>query len=360
MGRLIHIISSNSWGGKERYVLDVCRYFQTQSWRVCVYTRDARVVDDEFKKSGIDLRHAPLMGLYDLSSVTLLAKDFRKEARGSVVHVHRFRDAFIVLCARKLSRRKDIRVVYTHHTAKPGYDNLLARWVYKNVDKHIFVSHLAKKSFLSSWDKSGSPLREESIKVLHNSIYYQQMEMEPEHQSGPIVAMYHGRLSPEKGVEILIDALASLKGQRMRLWIVGTGDPDYVDGLKRRAMSQGVFEMIDWKGHVKDVHECIRMSHFGILPSLWEEGFGLANIEYMANGRPQICSNNGAQSEYLTEGEEALMVSPGDAEALSGALKRLLDNPEMRRDMGVKAYNKFASDLSWNIFSREMQEVYKD
>lgn len=359
MGRLIHIISSNSWGGKERYVLDICSYFQKQSWMVCVYTKDARVVDDEFKNSGIDLRHAPLMGMYDLPSVTLLAKDFRNETKGTVVHVHRFRDAFIVLCALKLSRRKDIRVIYTHHTAKPGYNNKLACWVYKNIDQHVFVSHLAKKFFLSAWDKSENPLRKESIKVLHNSIYYQQSEMVPEPQSGPVIAMYHGRLSPEKGVEVLIDALVPLKGYRMRLWIVGTGDPDYVDGLKRRAVSNGVFEMIDWKGHVKDVHECIRKCHFGVLPSLWEEGFGLANIEYMVNGRPQVCSNNGAQPEYLAEGDDALMVSPGDVAGFSKALKILLDNPEMRKEMGVKAYRKFASNLSWDVFLREMESVYR-
>ncbi|MBQ2399442.1 MAG: hypothetical protein II308_05165, partial [Muribaculaceae bacterium] len=69
MNRLIHIISSKTWGGKERYVLDICRCFRQEGASVSVYTRDAKVIDNEFSAYGIDLRHAPLEGAYDVVSV---------------------------------------------------------------------------------------------------------------------------------------------------------------------------------------------------------------------------------------------------------------------------------------------------
>lgn len=358
MGRLIHIVSSNSWGGKERYVLDICRYYRSRGVSVSVYTRDARVIDDEFRSCGIDMRHAPLGGIYDVASMWKLATDLRHEPEGAIVHVHRFRDAFMALVARRLIRRKDIKVVYTHHTAKPGYNSSLARKVYFGVDKHIFVSEIACRVFLSSWGKDGQPFPATKISVIHNSIYESQPLREDEPQSGPVIAMFHGRLSPEKGVETLIDALPQLKGCRTRLWIVGVGDPDYVDKLKRKALSIGVFDMIDWKGYVKSVHELIPQSHFGVLPSLWEEGFGLANIEFMSHGRPQVCSNNGAQPEYLTD-KEAIMVRPGDVESLGKALVRLAGDSDLRRNMGRNAHERFLSTLSWNNFCKSLDAVYQ-
>ncbi|MBQ5723371.1 MAG: glycosyltransferase family 4 protein [Muribaculaceae bacterium] len=359
MNRLIHIISSKTWGGKERYVLDICRCFRQEGASVSVYTRDAKVIDNEFSAYGIDLRHAPLEGAYDVVSVGILARDLRREPAGTVVHVHRLRDAFLVLMAKMLSRRRDIRVVFTHHTSKAARRQWLAQWVYRRVDAHIFVSDIARRTFFSTIEPSEAKVGEERVSVIHNSIYFDQPSRREEPQSGPVVAMFHGRLSPEKGVEVLIDALESLKGMRTRLWVVGTGDPDYVDALKRRALSRGVYEMIDWKGHVKDVHELIPLCHFGVLPSMWEEGFGLANIEYMSHGRPQVCSNNGAQPEYLDNEVDALMVSAGDAEALGEALVRLAGDKEMRQAMGEHAHQRFSEALSWDRFAKRLREVYR-
>ena len=50
--------------------------------------------------------------------------------------------------------------------------------------------------------------------------------------------------------------------------------------------------MIDWHKHLDDPMALIPDCDFGVLPSLTEEAFGLANIEYMAYGRPQVCSSN--------------------------------------------------------------------
>lgn len=357
--RLIHVLSSNSWGGIERYALDVCSYFGSCGWCVSVYTRDAQVVDSELRKGGIDIRHAQLGGLSDLVSVVTLSRDFKREAHGGVIHVHNVKDAFTVMLARLISRRKDLRVVMTHHKVKRGVDTTLYKWIYRNIDYHIFVSEMSRAAFLKAWSRGGAPVNENKLRVLHNSIYYQPGGRIEEPDAGPTIAMFHGRLSEEKGVEDLIDALPQLKGKRVRLWIVGTGDPDYVDRLKRRAVSLGVMEMIDWRGYVKDVHELIRHSHFGVLPSRWEEGFGLANIEYMSEGRPHISTNNGAQVEYMRDGIDGLMVAPRDPSALSRALMRLVDDVDCRKKMGCNAYSRFETTLSWGVFAAEIEKIYK-
>lgn len=117
-------------------------------------------------------------------------------------------------------------------------------------------------------------------------------------------------------------------------------------------------EMIDWHKHTPDPHPLIRESHFGVLPSVVSEAFGLTNIEYMANGRAQICTGNGAQTEYLTNGTDALIVAPGNVQDLGDAMLRLAADPALRRRLGEAAYANFARSLSWPRFSERLEEIY--
>lgn len=357
--RILHIVSSNRWGGVERYTLDICRGLATQGHSVTVYTRDARAVDEPFRQEGVDIRHLPLVAPYNFASAWMLSRHLCHESKNIVIHTHRFSDAFTALLARKLSGRSDIRVVTTRHCAMPGKNSMLYRRIYRNLDAIIFVSRIARESFICSWARGKLPFPPARMHVIHNSIYLPGITPQPLPESGPVIAMFHGRLSAEKGVETLIDALPALKGKRTRLWIVGTGDPDYVDSLKRHAISIGVMDMIDWKGHVSNVHELIPLSHFGVLPSVWAEPFGLANIEYMAHGRAQICTDNGAQTEYMTPGNEAIMIPPGNAEALSEAIVSMVSNPDMRKRMGNHAATTFSSSLQWEYFLQNIINIYR-
>ncbi len=357
---LIHIVASNRWGGAERYALDICRHFIARDWHVIAYTRDAKAVDRLFEEADVELRHAPLQGLADPATLRILKRDMDKMPQNTVIHAHRYSDAMIALIARKLARRPDIRIINTRHIVRPGHNSWLYRRMYRNLDAQIFVSEAARERFLSTWRRRKLPFSTDRVHVLHNSILLTPKPPVPEPDKGPIVAMFHGPLVPGKGIEMLIDALPRLKGMRTRLRIVGTGHPDYVDAIRSRAQARGVMEMIDWHKYTVDPHPLIRTAHFGVLPSVTSEAFGLANIEYMANGRPQICTGNGAQTEYLTNGIDALIVAPGNSEDLASAIIRLVSDTELRHRLGEAAWVNFSRSLSWPHFSSRIEAIYGD
>ena len=295
---LIHILPTNRWNGVGRYALDICRYFLSEGWDVAAITRDARAVDSFFEKEGIRLLHAPFYGMLDVESVRLLSSTLKDAPLwNTVIHVHGFRNACTALLARRISRRPDVKIVMTRHKVKKGIDSWIFRRIYRRLDSIIFVSELARQRFLSTWQRRSLPFPEDILHTLHNSLNTSLQPIEPRLGKGPVFAMFHGPLLPGKGVEDLIDAMALLKNQRLRLRIAGNGNPDYIDRLRRRAMARGVMEMIDWHRQVDDVLPLIRECDFGVLPSRTEEAFGLANIEYMICGKPQVCSSNGAQPE---------------------------------------------------------------
>lgn len=278
-----------------------------------------------------------------------------------IIHANRYRDALIADIARRLARKRNVRIVMTRHYVAPGNPHLPYKALYPRLDAHLFVSEKARKGFLEAWRQGHTPFDPVSLRVVHNSLLLpDDFEADPLPERNAATAMYHGRLVPGKGLETLIDALGILAREKvkMRLRIAGTGNPDYVDALRRRAESAGVMDRIDWTRHTPNPLELIATADFGVLPSDASEAFGLANIEYLVQGRPQVCTANGAQAEYMTEGEEALFVPPGDAQALAEAMRRLAEDPDLRREMGLRASETLRRDLSWTSFADKMTEIY--
>ncbi|MDE7402665.1 MAG: glycosyltransferase family 4 protein [Muribaculaceae bacterium] len=355
---LIHLLSSNRWGGAQRYALDICTHFKSKGWQVAAMTRDAKVVDMHFKQAEIPLLHAPLRGFFDPASAVIMAKVLKGTPRDlTVVHVHRYRDAFTVLLAKRLIGRPDIRIVSTRHTIRHGRNSWLFRRIYDKINAHIFVSKAALERFSSSWPFR-LPMRPETVHTLLNSINIPARKPVAEPTRGPIFAIYTGPVSPGKGMETLIDALGNLRDLKLRLRIVGTGNPDYIDSLRRRAMHRGVMEMIDWKNQPDVSAELLDQSHFAVLPSIEREAFGLANLHVMAAGRAQVCTANGAQGEYLCDGVTALFAKPADAVSLAQAMRKLVEDPELRKNIGERAYQAYTSSLSWDTFINKLTEIY--
>ena len=355
---LIHMISANRWGGIERYALDICRHFLQEGWKVFTITRDAKAVDSMFEKEGIPLFHAPLQGFFDFYSIRLLANKIKQMPGRVIIHAHGFRNTFTALMAKKLCGKSNVKVVMTRHKIKRAVDTSILRLIYRNLDALIFVSRAARDRFIDTWHNRLKPISSGRMHVLHNSLNIQERTYTSPVAGRPLTAMFHGPLKPGKGLETLIDTMGLLKGKRIRLKIVGSGTPDYLDKIRRRAISKGVMEMIDWHKHVDDPLPFIEDCDFGVLPSIQEEAFGLANIEYMAAGRPQICSSNGAQPEYITDGWEGFLIPPANPSFLAENIGKLATNEELRLEMGRRAFDSFHLRLSWPHFIAPLSQIY--
>lgn len=358
-GRLIHIIGANRWGHPWRHALDVCRHFKREGWSVTAYTRDAQAIDTRFRESGIDLRHSPLRGLFDVYSAVQLARDLKEERKGTIIHVHRYRDAFAVLLARKIAGRKDIRVVSTRHKLKPGANNALARRIYRNLDAQIFISRSVRDRFLSTWTDTKLPFPEERMFIIPPTLDLHIPEIVAEPPKGPKIILCKTPLEPDTGIETLIDALSSLRGMKTRLRIAGRGDADYTDSLRRRAQVRGVMDMIDWKiSDTRDSSQLIDECHIAVDPAVAPTPFGPVHIEYMAHGRPMVISSAISPSEYVDNENQALIVPPGDAALLGASLRRLIEDPALRQSISRNAFDAYHSHFTWSAGITPLTALY--
>lgn len=356
---LIHVLASGEWSGPERYAFDICRWSAANDWNVSVLTRDARAVDRHFERFNIPVHHAPLRDYPDYYSARVLAHLFSKIPQGEgIVHVHRYNDALTCIIARFLARRPDIRLVATRHKAEKGRDSFLRRIIYRGLDFHLFVSEYSRTKFMEGWKKGDCPLPASKTAVTFNSLYPLPTQSENEERRKPKSIVYRGGLKPGKGLETLLKAMEKIKPLRIRLRLVGRGAPDYVDSLRRLAHQFGVSDKIDWIRESDFPERVLSDAMFGVFPSAVPEAFGMANLELMALGKPQITTFSGAQSEFIVPGIHALKIEPGDADALANAIMLLESDSEKREALGASALKHYNENFSWQRFLNLLLPAY--
>ncbi|WP_230970772.1 glycosyltransferase family 4 protein [Nitrogeniibacter aestuarii] len=133
-----------------------------------------------------------------------------------------------------------------------------------------------------------------------------------------------GRLAPEKGVEVMVDAFKEIEARfpEACLWIAGDGDPTYVESLISRSQS----ENIRFLGRVK-AETFYQDIDVLIVPSIWDEPFGLVVAEAAAYGVPVVAHPVGGIPEIISSGVGILASEPTVA-ALADALMRCMTEPE--------------------------------
>lgn len=134
-----------------------------------------------------------------------------------------------------------------------------------------------------------------------------------------------GRLIPQKGFDLLIDAFARLDDPSTRLVIAGSGPEE--KALRQKAAASGCGDRIKMLGYVPDIRPFLDEARLFVLPSRFE-GFGAVVVEALGAGRPVIATaSTPAVDDVLTDAERGLVVPIEDVPALTAAMRTLLDRP---------------------------------
>jgi glycosyltransferase involved in cell wall biosynthesis len=168
------------------------------------------------------------------------------------------------------------------------------------------------------------------------------------------------RLSPEKGLVHLIDAIAAgdLRG-RVEVKIAGDG-PERPN-LEAHVRDRGLTASLDFAGWLDydDVPAFLQSLDIFVLPSLFE-GFGVAAAEASATGLPVIASRVQGLPDVVVDGETGILVPPADPRALADAIASLVHDPARRRAMG-EAGREFVSErYDWTKNAADMERLYAE
>jgi glycosyltransferase involved in cell wall biosynthesis len=246
------------------------------------------------------------------------------------------------------------------HLTRQGKNSMLYRWLYGQLDKLIFDSQISTDVFLST----NPTIDPNKLGIVHTSIVVPQntvpvdVRKEFNIPETCTIAMFHGRLDPEKGIDTLMDAVEQIKEKDFKLVLIGKGSDEYTEHLKTTINSKGIAKKIIFAGFRHPVLPYVAGADFGILASTVREGCPLSPQEYMSQGRPVIVTNNGGQREYVVQEQNGLLVPPGDVKALADAIARMVDDVALRQRLGQQAKADFDDHLNYTHYYDQIKTIY--
>lgn len=167
--------------------------------------------------------------------------------------------------------------------------------------------------------------------------------------------LYLGRIKKYKSIQHLILAFKIVKDKMpdSRLMIVGAGD--YLEALKKLAVSLKLSDSIEFAGFVSQDEKVDRMrrSHVAVLPSI-REGWGLTNIECNSVGTTVVAADSPGLRDSVNDGETGLLYPYGDVEAMAESIMKILSNDDYRQKLEKSAL-LWAEKFNWDSAAKEFE-----
>ena len=283
----------------------------------------------------------------------MLSELFRLVPRADIVHIHGYSSKnVLVTFFAKLFRKP---LVLSLHTA--GFDEVqaidrhgsLALWAFFSPDLYLSVS----PSLVDSYLASGLPAA--NIRLIPNGIDLTRFVPAGDRtavrarlqlpDTRPII-VFVGFFSHDKQPRVLFDAWCELHARGMATTLVFVGatrsayfevDNEIAEEMVRDAEARGLRNALVFAGATLDVPDYLGAADLFVLPSR-REGLPVALLEAMACGLPCIASRlAGSTDTIITDGDNGLLVPPGDVPALTAAIASLLGDPARAAGLGARA-----------------------
>ncbi len=288
-----------------------------------------------------------------------------------VVHCHTWYAMFAGFLAKTLTGTSLVTTVHSLEPLRPwkreqlgrGYD--LTGWLEKlgleNSDRVIAVSQGVKADIMESYN-----IPEDKIRVIYNGVdlgTYKKVESKDTLKVYGIeepYLLFVGRLSRQKGITVLLDALKYLPEEILLVLCATSPDTqEFEDEVRERTLGRKNIIWIRKMLSRKEIVELYSHAHIFVCPSIYEP-FGIINLEAMACQTPVVASRVGGIKEVITHGETGLLVEPDDPKELALAIESLLVDEDARVGMGHSGRRRVEEKFSWKAIAKETNTLYEE
>lgn len=355
--KVLYVDLEREWRGGQSQALLTVRGLRERGHDVeLLAVRDAPLAR-RASEAGIAVHRVPRFGLrlWAAGAIRRLVAGNRLE----IVHLnepHALTAAWLAGVQRGVPMVVSRRVAYALHRGR------LARARYLSVRRILAISRFVEKSIL----KSGMPA--ENVEVV-----YEGAEVPPlvtpeargrarqrwgvgEHER---LLGCVGYLLPEKGQELVVRALLTVRAKFPEARLLLAGDGPCRARLEAVTREQGLQDVVIFAGFVEDVSQVYASLDVFVFPSL-AEPLGTSLLAAMAWGLPVLAVASGGVPEYVEDGENGLLVTQPDADLLSAGMLRLLSEESLRTRLGREGRRGIEERFSAARMVEDTIRVYKD
>ncbi|MEN6473026.1 MAG: glycosyltransferase family 4 protein [Syntrophaceae bacterium] len=369
--------------GNQKYILGIFKYMVKNKYEPILISQDYSVfLDKVFQQDGttavvlapLQLRRFGgqlggkniIMLIKTFYSILLYTKDlyrFIKNSNIDVIQCHSIRALLVVALSAQLAGKPKIWYV------KGELSNpILDRIGFFVADIVLFQSEtnmrLSYTKIISRYSNK--------IKIIPNGVDIEEIEAFEKKDHAKLIEelclddtrtniCYIGRVTPQKGIHVLIEAVAMLSKTIPNITIYVVGDfnvsqNSYMSTINRLIDSSGLD--VRFTGFRTDALEILSLMDLFVLPS-FSEGFPRTIMEAMALGKPVISTAVGGITEFLKDDNKIIIVPPGDSEALAEAIRVLLNNKGLRETLSVRGRRYLYEHHSIQRNSMGLMDIYE-
>jgi glycosyltransferase involved in cell wall biosynthesis len=360
--RIAFLSSQAGYYGGEVHLLQLARGLAQRGHEVACCVPPGSGLAVRLTEAGLDVTTVRLVDWFEPVGTARAAAWLRRR-RPDILHTHCPRDHYL---AAVVTRGLPTLNVGTRHELRPIGAARLKRPFFRRFAAMIAVSEAVRAVFVASL-----VMDPDRVVTVRNGVDTDcswaarggLRRLAGLDADAPVVG-YVGRLSPGKGIDTLIEAMALLRrngGPRARLFIVGD-DPRrggaYGGALRRHAARLGLDGSAHFFGWIENAAAAGADFDLQVVPSR-AEPCGLTTLEGMAHGHAIIATAAGGSPELIRDGREGLLVPPGDPAALAARLARLLGDPELRARLGAAARRRVVAEFPLSRMLDGVEGVYR-
>ena len=360
--KIAFFTGSFQFGGTERYLLNLLENIDRQLFHPTIMCFDkSGGFYSEFQKLNIDIEDFPIKNSFlNTTGIRSLMKALAFLKKNDIQIIHTLADSgnYFGAFAGKLAGIKTIIVSQRNmgHLMKKKRYAFITKVLYKYLSNGIIVNAGSIKNHLIKEFR----ITPDKIEVIHNGIAFNRTSVEKKKSKeagDSITAGFIGRFHPIKGFSILIDAAKNVIKEYPDIVFLVIGDGRESNDLKSKINNFGIMKNFQFVGNQKDVQSYISKMDFVILPSKSE---GLPNIvlEAMVCKKPVVATCVGGVPEVVIDGETGIIIEPGDVNALSDSIKKLIDNEDIRKKMGFAAFKRVKEHFSIDKMMEQHSKYY--
>ncbi len=314
------------------------------------------------RRSRTELFDTPMSTKFDFRSIANIANLFRENGY-AMLHAHTPRTLMVGVWA---ARRLGCPLIYHVHSpvgrdSEKGFSNRVNTWMeswsLRGVDRMICVS----QSLAAYMQELGHDA--EKIRVVSNGVA-PVVELPPRQPpTDPWVVGTMALFRPRKGTEILLEAIAILKGRGIALKLRAVG-PFETDEYKQEIMdlvtTLEIGDQVQWLGFQTDVDRQLQEMDLFVLPSLYGEGLPMVVLEAMANAVPVVASRVEGIPEAVRDGIDGLIFEPCNPHDLADQLATLIGDHARWKQMSESCRLHQRNELSDVSMARGVARVYDE
>lgn len=375
---IIHVNTSKAFGGLELYTILLIQKLNENGIKTGLYCIPGTKIAQEAQKLGIQLFFGYKQARISIKDLRNLKKIIQKE-NFQIIHSHTRQDVW--LCSLALFGQTEKKHIFSLYMSAPSKKDLLHRFIYSKI-----AAITSSSEILNERIRTNYPIPKEHIHLLRygrDLSIYQKNPIERETirkklgiPEESLVVTTMCRIDPGKGVKEFAESFFLLPPEvqnNVHFIIMGEPTLSHIDSSGKKVYEKQAEDLYNWLCAYIQKPELTGRIHLvpfqtNFVPYLnasdlfvlatYKETYSLSVLDAMAMGLPVIGTNSGGTPEQILNGQRGYLVEPQSAIAITNAIVKYAQNPNLRLEHGEKAKNWVYTEHNWSKNVTQLLSLY--